>query len=257
MGFSREPIDLFSDGQPGNFTRQYWKQRLANPDVVDRISKNINSASVSGIKEARQDDYFFEGASVKTVLKPRNLHDESKEFFQANLDLTKDFLPKETLAQSGTTVDSDRVRVDLYDQEWHRNADFASEKMAVDPNSAFMIEFPTGRGIPTSQAQSPTSILSGEHKGGFRYDGGVVNSLQLEEKAGATQIGDHYLPDNAWSGQEKITPPPFQLSAWDGNKGFTDLNFQPGLGAKKPLNNLGDLLQKHLEEKALKAKKSV
>jgi len=240
MGFSREPLDLFADGQPGDFTRQYWKQRLANPDVVDKISQEINSASVSG--------------SVKTILKPRDLHEESKDFFKATQDMTRDFLPKETLAQSGATVDNDRIRVDIFDQSYHRNADFASEKMAVDPNSAFLIEFPSGRSSPISMAQNPTSILSGDHKGGFRYDGGVVDSLQLEEKAGAkiNPVGDNYLSKESFD--SGFTPPPFQLSAWDGQR-YDDGGMQPGLGAKKPLNNLGDLLQKHLEEKASKSQK--
>lgn len=161
-------------------------------------------------------------ATVKTVLKNRNLEQESQEFFQANLDMTKDFLPKQTMAQKGTTVDSDRIRLDLYDQQWHRTDDTATaktnNKMLPTPLDAYNVVYPHGNPVPFSAATKPTTSTADDHKGGYRGDDevpqGRIGSIQLEIKEGSgTQIGDHYLPDNAWNGPDKVKMPATQISS--------------------------------------------
>ena len=153
-------------------------------------------------------------ASTKTVLKNRNLEEESKDFFQAQLDMTKDFLPPQTMAQKGTVANSDKVRLDLYDQQWHRNEDTANQ-MTMTPTEAFNKVYPHGNPVPVSAAQNPTSSIADDHKGGYRGDEGVpqgkIGALELEVKG--TQIGDHYLPDTAWNGPDKVKMPPTQISS--------------------------------------------
>ena len=260
-------IDLFDGEQPDSWRRNYWKEKLKNPDVVQKISEEINSASTTApTKQEKQDDFFYAGSTVETVLKPRNLHEESKDFFKDQLDLTKDGLPKETMGQNGTTVDSDRVRLDLFDQQWHRNSDFAAKatlkdgKMTMTPTEAFIEVYPHGKQTPVSAAQKPTSSITdgipANHKGGVRGDdGGVVDSIQLEEKSGASvPIGDRFLPAPTQDGKLPLPANPqissgnLQAKAWDGQK-YDDGGFQGGLGT-----NLGDLLQKYIQDKGLNFK---
>ena len=248
-------IDLF-EGHSDDWRKSYWKDKLSHKDEVDRISEEINSASVStNIKKEKQDDFFYAGSTVETVLKPRNLENESKDFFKAQLDMTKDFLPKETMAQKGTVVDINRVRLDLFDQQWHRNSDFAKAtvkdgKMEPTPLDAYNAIYPSGNPIPVSPNTKPTSSIADDHKGGYRGDDGIpqnrIGSIQLEEKSGASvPIGDNYLPDGAWNGKNKVKMPITQQSSgWDAQK-FDDGNFQCGVG-KQLSSNLGDLLQDYI-----------
>jgi hypothetical protein len=185
------------------------------------MSKNIDLFTEEP-NDGWKKKYWKGNASVETVLKPRNLEEESKDFFQAQLDMTKDGLPKQTMAEKGTTVDSDHVRLDLFDQQWHRNEDFAkaktANKMTVTPQEAYNIIYPHGNPVAVSPNTKPTSSLADDHKGGYRGDEGVpqgrIGSIQLEEKSGASvPIGDHYLPDTAWNGKDKVKPPITQQSS--------------------------------------------
>lgn len=185
------------------------------------MSKNIDLLAEEPDNDWKK-KYWKGSASVQTVLKPRNLEKESQDFFQAQKDMTKDGLPKQTMAQKGTTVDSDRIRLDLYDQQWHRNEDTAkADKMVPTPLDAYNIVYPHGNPVPTSPNTKPTSSIADTHKGGYRGDDGVpqgrIGSIQLEEKSGASvPIGDNYLPDGAWNGKDKIKPPQTQLSSASG-----------------------------------------
>src|SRR5882724_3502189 len=175
------------------------------------------------VKENKTDEQFAldeARAAVKTILKPRNLQKESQDFFQAQIDMTKDGLPKETMAEKGTIVDSDRIRVDLFDQQWHRDTDFAKDtnNMTITTQQAYDIVFPSGNGVPVNPNTKPTSSIADDHKGGYRGDDGVpqgkIGSIQLEEKSGASvPIGDYYLPDTAWNGKDKVKPPVIQQSS--------------------------------------------
>jgi hypothetical protein len=162
--------------------------------------------------------------SVKTVLKPRNTEEESKDFFKAQLDMTKDFLPKETMAKKGTVVDNNVLRLDLFSQQIHKNDDFSSNadlkdgKMMTDPVTAYNAVYPSGNPIPASPNTKPTSSVADDHKGGYRGDESVpqnyIGSIQLEYKSGAAvPIGDNYLPDGAWNSKDKVKPPITQQSS--------------------------------------------
>jgi hypothetical protein len=92
-----------------------------------------------------------------------------------------------------------------------------------------------------------------DHKGGYPYEGGEVGALQLEIKGydKPIPVGDNYLPKDSFD--SGFTPPNKQISSgWDAQP-FDDGGFQDSFQSeqKKPLNNLGDLLQKHLIEKSL------
>lgn len=212
MANASKNIDLF-EGHSDDWRKKYWKDKMSHKDEVDRISEEINTASVT------------------TVLKKRNLEKESKDFFQAQLDMTKDFLPKETT--SNATVDTDRIRVDLFDQQWHRNDDFAKAKneMTITVQQAYDKVYPHGNPVPVSPNTKPTSSIADDHKGGYRGDDGVpqgrIGTIQLEEKSGASSpIGDNYLPDTAWKGKDKVKMPISQVSSgWDAQK-FDDGGFQ-------------------------------
>lgn len=197
-------IDLFDDEQPDSWRKQYWKDK----------------SKAKTIKEEKADDFFYEGASVKTVLKERDPKKESADFFKAQLDMTKDLLPKETIAQKGTTVDNDRVRLDLFDQQWHRKEDFAAsgEKMMPTPLDAYHTIYPSGNPVPVSPNMKPTSSIAEYPVSGYRGDDGVpqgkIGSLQLETKGDDKKwIGDHYLPKQCQDGKDNFTPPKNQLSS--------------------------------------------
>lgn len=100
---------------------------------------------------------------------------------------------------------------------WKKPKTAASVKTVLKPRN------PEDESADFFKAQSdmskdglPAQSIADDHKGGYRGDEGVpqgkIGSIQLEEK-GSTQIGDHYLPDGAWNGKDKVKPPITQQSS--------------------------------------------
>lgn len=231
-------IDLFQEEGYDSWRENYWKKKTKNKDEVQKTAEEVNS-------------------SVDTVLKERNYPKESEDFFKGQLDITKDVLPKETMA--------DRARLDLFDQQHHRKDDFTKEqndKMLPTVQDAFMKIYPLGKDEPQSAAQNPTSSVSDEHKNGDRGDEAFpqnrIGTLMLDVKGNKTEwIGDHYLPKQCQDNKDKFTPPNRQLSsAWDAQK-FDDGGFQPASVQKKDKCeglsiNLGELIEKALNKNNMK-----
>ena len=226
-------VDLFDEEPEDSWRRKYWKDKNKNADEVLKMSKRINS-------------------SVETVLVPRDKEKEVKDFYQAQLDITKDVLPKQTMA--------DRQRLDLFDQQEHRNEDFehskSSEKMLPTPPDAFIKEYPFGNGNPQSAARNPTSsIFSDEHKGGYRGDDGVpqgkIGTLMLDVKGNSVKwIGDYYLPKETQDNKQDYTPPKIQISsAKDGVK----LGCLMAMIPEDSVNKFVDLAKSLISEKDLAA----
>jgi len=322
-------IDLFKDEPYDSWREKYWIEKNKNKDAVQEISEEINTASKNPIGNDKNpfiDDEidFFKG-SVDTVLKKRDYTEDSKVFFEAQLDLTKDVLPTQTLAEQEKIDKSNKTT--LFEQQHHRPADFLTpkelDKMKPTPQDAFMEIYPYGNQVPQSAAMKPISDIhkreldfasvtyrdqdklsrvkqranekfgeknsyvknlwvlktyrdeggnleyhgekpkskdikkqtSGDdHKGGYPYEGGVVDSLQLEIKGEnqVTPVGDNYLPKDSFD--SRFTPPNKQISSgWDAQK-FDDGGFQDSFQSTekmKPLINLGEIIEKQVKEKAL------
>lgn len=186
-------------------------------------------------------------ASVQTELVPRDKEQEVKDFHQAQLDISKDILPKQAIAEK-KTVDSDYTRLDLFDQQWHKDGDFStSGEMKMTPTEAFTEVYPSGKDVPQSAAMLPTTSLAEYPASGYRGDDGVpqgkIGSLQLETKGDENPrwIGDHYLPKQCQDGKDTVVMPNRQVSSAADSTSF-------------PLLNLGDLFQKYLEEQSGKLK---
>jgi hypothetical protein len=148
-------LDIFPEGDPSvRWSRSYWKEKLKHADVVDKISKQINGNDFKPAPDKypqQPSDYFQEGAAVNTVIKPRNLQEESLDFFKAQRDISIDLLPKQTIATqpppTPTGQDAQRPRVELYDQQWHRNEDTES----YSQNSTLTLDIPNKSGTITDQ----------------------------------------------------------------------------------------------------------
>jgi hypothetical protein len=321
-------IDLFHDESYDSWREKYWIDKNKHRDAVQEISEEINTASKNPIGKDKNpfiDDEidFFKG-TVETELKKRDYAEDSKVFFDAQLDLTKDVLPAQTFAEQDKINKADKVT--LFEQQEHRPAEFLNpkelDKMKLTTQEAFTEIYPYGNNVPQSPNMKPISdihhqdvdfasvtykdqdklsrikerankkygeknsyvknlwvlktyrdeggnldykgekpkskdikkqISGDDHKGGYPYEGGVVDSLQLEVKGEnkVTPVGDNYLPKDSFD--SGFTPPNKQISSgWDAQP-FDDGGFQDSFQSeqKKPLNNLGDLLQKHLIEKSL------
>jgi len=345
MANMEKNIDLFKvfdEDEPYDAWRdKYWKEKLKNSDEVQKISEDINTASKDPIGKDKNpfiDDEidYFKG-SVDTVLKKRDYTQDSKEFFDAQLKITKDVLPPQTMAEQGKIDPSNKTT--HFDQEQHRPEDFLTpkelkhqDKMKPTPQDAFIEIYPNGKQTPQSAAMKPVSDIhkqeidfasvtykdqeklsrikqrannkfgeknsyvknlwvlktyrdeggnldykgekpkseeikkqtsADDHKGGYPYEGGKVDSLQLEEKDyNPKWIGDYFLPKQTQDNKVSYTPPAGKQlsSAWDGQK-FDDGGFQDSFQSQKvgktelaspknPLNNIGELLQKVLKEKS-------
>ena len=203
-------LDIFPEGDPSStFSRSYWKQKLNHGDIVDKISKTINANDFKPAPDKypqQPSDFFQEGASVEIDLKPRDKQKESLDFFKAQLDLSKDILPKQTTATKAPPVptekDAQRPKMDLFDMQWHRDEDFASyngktlsidcankttslaekNEMTISPNTAFDKVYPHGNPNQPSAAMKPTpkgDINCPHCKNSFNYN------LQNETQMGA------------------------------------------------------------------------
>jgi hypothetical protein len=160
-------LDIFPEGDPSaRWSRSYWKEKLKHADVVDKISKQINGNDFKPAPDKypqQPSDYFHEGASVNTVIKPRNLQEESLDFFKAQRDISTDILPKQTTATKAPPTpsgqDAIRPRMDLFDMQWHRNEDFARQ------NSTLTLDIPNKSGTITDQQNMfPKGSKASENK---------------------------------------------------------------------------------------------
>jgi hypothetical protein len=167
-------LEFFHD-EPGAWRKNYWIQKNKNkeesPQKIEQPSE----------------------ASVETVIKPRNKEGESKDFFKAQNDITKDVLPKETMA---------------------------TNDMKMTPTEAFIEVYPNGKKTPVSAAMKPTSSLAEYPTTGYCGNDGVpqgeIGTLMLDVKGNTSKwIGNHYLPKETQNNQVEFTPPKHQISAGD------------------------------------------
>ena len=139
-------LDLFHD-EPDAWRRDYWIQKNKNkeesPQKIEQPSE----------------------ASVETVVKPRDKEGESKDFFKAQDDITKDVLPKETLA---------------------------TDDMKMTPTEAFISVYPNGNSLPTSAAMKPTFSIAEYPTTGYSGNDGIpqreIGTLMLDVKGKTSEV---------------------------------------------------------------------
>ena len=225
-------VKLFEDPSYDNWRKKYWEEKEKNEQFKE-VAESANSGSF--------------------VLKERDKGAEVKEFYDAQIQLSKDVLPEHT--QSGALVQ-------LFDQQYHRVEDFASDlnkkedfvnfkkkedEMQPTPSQAFDLIYPMpfGNTNPKSASQEPTSKMDLDKKG----------VLMLDVKTNTAEwIGDHYLPKQTQDYKDDYTPPQTQLSS------SSEVNkiLPNGLEIENECNkeqvnfasiNVGELIEKALKNK--------
>lgn len=205
-------INVFEDPQYDEWRKKYWDNKSKIKEFDEFTDKTTSS--------------------VKTVIKKRDKEKESEDFHQAQLDISKDVLPPQTIGKMEKPT--------LFDQQYHRKEDFAAkdDKMEMTPQQAFDKVYPSGKQDPQSMALKPTKPFPTQERGSLMLD--VKNNT-------AEWIGDHYLPKQCQDYKDKYTPPPTQLSSGEEEENKCNITIETK--ANFASTNIGELIEKILKEK--------